>query len=434
MNGFAPNFQEEYVWPETDAEAVDESLCYHARMHQQAEKQVDIDFVNTNFEKLLRRMEDLFGPSKVVMGGWPEDFEKFVIKSVDWNASPGWPWRQWAPTNRDVFGFDGLRCDPVKLKMVEQAVARRWVQLESEPEADPIYIFIKPEPHKISKKLKKSWRLISSVGLTDTLIDRILYGNWLDKMIDVCLEIPAKAGWTPQRGGYKWMSKVFRNSQPLSIDKSCWDWTVLEWHVRFLERFVPCMVLFTNSEWKTVFLNRMKALFYKGEVKYKLNCGCVFTQLVTGIQKSGCLGTIGFNSLWQAADKEVATNFEDTILFSLGDDTVEEQPKMPLQHYLNNLRRTGAIVKEYDLGFPIKFGGHEFTETTCVPSYTAKHMYNLLHLDEQVAEETLTSYQFLYGFEENIRPFVQKLALEVAGPPAVLSDNYLWNWYTGIDM
>jgi len=431
MNLISPGFEAEYVWPETDAQAVDESLCYHARMNQQAREQVDDAFVDANMEKLLHRMEGIFSPSKVVMKGWPENFEKFIIDSVDWNASPGWPWRQWAPTNRDLFGFDGIRCDPVKLMAVEQAVARRWMELEDHPESDPIFLFIKPEPHKISKRDKKSWRLISSVGLTDTLIDRILYGNWLDKMIEVVLEIPPKAGWTPQRGGYKWMSKVFRSFKPLSIDKSCWDWTVQKWHAQFLDSFIPRMVLFVNSEWEQVFHNRMKALFSAGHVHYKLSCGCVYEQLVDGIQKSGCLGTIGFNSVWQVADQLLATNFDDAIIFSLGDDTVEREPRIPIPLYIQNLRRVGAIVKEYDLGFPIKFGGHEFTETTCVPAYKSKHMFNLLYLDPKFAEETMTSYQFLYGFDPTVLPFIQRLTLEVAGPSTVLSKEYLNYWYTG---
>ncbi len=431
MNKLSPDYAEHYVWPNMMSEDLDDSLCFHARMHAKARALCDFGWIYSNFFKLLHCLEDLFRPSKVVWDGWPADFEKFIVDSVDWTSSPGWPFKKNYPTNKELFGFDGLHCDPLRLKMVESAVRSRWNTLKEKPEADPIYVFIKPEPHKISKRDKKSWRLISGVGIVDTLVDRILYGKWLDRLITKWSEVPSKAGWTPQMGGFIWMSKVFQN--PCSIDKSAWDWTVQEWHIVLLKLFIPRMILKTTSEWLTVFNNRMKSLYHPEYVRYKPNCGCEFKQLVIGIQKSGCLGTIGFNSVWQVADHLLASDFSDDKIFALGDDTVQEMPCTGLDAYIANLRRTGAIVKEADVGFPIKFGGHEFTQTTCVPSYRDKHMFLLRHLDDKVSSETLTSYQYLYALDSDVLDLIQDVVVAKHGPEEVISEQYLREWYLGAE-
>lgn len=377
-------------------------------------------------------LERLYSCTKVVYTGWPTEFERFVKQSVDWNASPGWPWKEHYPTNRELFKFDGLRCDSMRLAMVEQAVRRRWNQLRENPVADPINVFVKPEPHKRSKVDKKAWRLISGVGLTDTLVDRILYGNWLDKLIDNWIRIPSKAGWTPSGGGYKWMAQTFRDRIPVSIDKSSWDWTVNEWHVSIILNFIPRMVVKVDEDWNAVYQNRMAALFGAGYPILKFPCKCEFVQLVDGIQKSGCLGTIGFNSIWQTASHIAIGGNPDDVFYSLGDDTAQEKPA-DLVKYVETLKKTGALVKEVEVGFPIKFGGHDFDDRTCNPSYVDKHMFNLLYLEDKVGLETLTSYQFLYALHDEGRQLIQDITLKLYGPEHILSYPYLYNWYHGYE-
>lgn len=431
MVELAGDFLEAFCWPPTCVEDVDDSLCYHSRQYLEALSRQDTTTLMP-LNKVLNQLEMTYSSTKVVQSGFPYDFEKFIRDSVDMQASPGWPWRSQYPTNKDLFKFDGVRCDPLQVAMVEAAVKTRWQELMEKPVADPIYCFIKPEPHKVSKKNKKAWRLISGVGLTDTLVDRILYGNWLDKAILKWPEIPSKAGWTPSLGGYLWMSRAFRGKQPLSVDKSSWDWTVGAWHVEVIRGLVPRMIVRHTDEWRTVFNNRIDAMFVAGNPVFKLRCKCRFTQLVTGIMKSGCLGTIGFNSILQYADHIAIGGDPDDVFFSLGDDTAQEDVG-DVEGYIAKLSKTGCLVKEYEQGFPIVFGGHKFDEKGCVPAYRQKHMFNLYHLAPKFALETLDSYQHLYALDPDMLQFIQKLILDMFGPEKILSVEYLEDWYKSLE-
>jgi len=430
MHIIAPDM-DGYSWPDVDGAAVDESLCFHSCRYREALCNFDM----RNYEKIpsvVRQLERIYSSTKVVYDGWPKNFKKFVMSRVDWNSSPGWPWKKNYPTNRDLFGFDGIDVQEDRMVMFESAVKQRWIDLINRPVSDPIFVFIKQEPHKQSKVDKKSWRLISGVGLTDTMIDAILYGNWLDSMIAKHREIPSKAGWAPSGGGFAWLAKSFRDKTPISIDKSSWDWTVGPWHIMLLEKLLPRMIFGKDEEWCSVFKNRFFSCFGAGGPVFKPSCGCEFNQLVDGIMKSGMLGTIGFNSIWQVAIHLAAGGSEDDLIFSLGDDTVQEKPR-DVSTYIQNLTGLGCIIKEYDLGFPIIFGGHVITENSCVPAYRAKHMYLLKYLEENVGVETLDSYRHLYALDSEVSIFLEKLMLRKYGPSDMLSQEYLREWYLAMD-
>lgn len=429
MRELGPGFETDFVWPETGVEAIDHSLCYHARKQVGSISRLDVSRLKST-DYVVDQLELLYKSTKIEYSGWPKHFHTFIRQNVDWNASPGWPWKRNYPTNRDLFLFDGAMCDPLRVAMVEQAVRTRWEELKQAPKADPIFCFVKPEPHKKSKAEKKSWRLISGVGLTDTLVDRILYGEWLERLVKSWPDIPSKAGWAPSGGGYRWLAKTFRGRTPLSIDKSAWDWTVNFWHVSIIERLIPRMIVGRDSDWNAVFSNRIQSLFMAGHPVFKFQCGCEFTQLITGIMKSGCLGTIGFNSIWQMA-AHIAVGADPTMVFhSLGDDTAQEMIN-PLNLYIEAIARTGAEVKEYDVGNPVKFGGHEFSETCCKPAYRNKHLYSLKYVEEKVLRETLDSYQHLYALDRDMLRFIQTVMVKNYGPSSILSREYLENWYEG---
>jgi len=431
MRELGKGFEDDFRWPDTDIAAIDDSLCYHSRKQQSSIERLDIESLkSTNF--IVDQLELAYQKTKIEYRGWPQDYAKFIRDSVDWNASPGWPWKRNYPTNRDLFLFDGVQCDPLRVAMVEMAVRQRWLDLITGPKSDPIYCFVKPEPHKISKVQKKSWRLISGVGLTDTLVDRILYGDWLDAMIKNWAEIPSKAGWTPSGGGFLWMAKTFRGRKPVSIDKSAWDWTVNYWHVSIIERLVPRMIVGRDSEWDYVFSNRIQSMFMAGNPVFKMQCGCEFTQLVTGIMKSGCLGTIAFNSIWQYASHLAVGAPPHSLLYSLGDDTVQEEMNN-MQYYVEMLGKTGAEIKEIDAGYPIKFGGHTFDLGGCVPSYRNKHLFSMKYLEDNVMLETLVSYQHLYALDPNMLRFIQTVMVRYFGPTSILSQDYLKNWYLALE-
>ncbi len=118
----------------------------------------------------------------------------------------------------------------------------------------------------------------------------------------------------------------------------------------------------------------------------------------------------------------------------MGDDTVQETVPN-LEEYLNRLSKTGCIVKEVDVGMPIKFGGHEFSEQGCVPSYRGKHMFNLLYLNDNptIEKSTLESYQHLYSLDKQPLRFLHNLVIDFYGPESVLSEEYLEDWYRKLE-
>lgn len=403
-------------------------MCYHARQYLKANEKYNPE----TLRPVIMPLERVYAATKVVWKGWPEDFSKFVRDHVEWQSSPGWPWKKHYPTNKDLFLFDGINVDPGRVRMVEEATKRRWRELLDGPEADPIFLFVKPEPHKRSKAEKRAWRLISGVGITDTLIDRILYGDWLDNMIQKWQYIPSKAGWAPQMGGFKWIAKAFRGKQPMCIDKSSWDWTVQGWHVDVIRALIPRMLFGLTPEWRRVFENRITALYEPGIPRFKTSCGCEFVQLVRGIQKSGLLGTIAFNSIWQFAAHLAVGGDEHDLFFSLGDDTAQESLNLS-ELYVEALGSTGAIVKQVDFGFPMVFGGHDITEKMCRPSYRAKHAFELHYLEEKVARETLDSYRHLYALDDQFSEFLERQTIKMFGPADVLSREYLRDWYIALE-
>lgn len=366
---------------------------------------------------------------------WLEQLDVHTIgQHVEMRASPGWPYKRQYGTNKELFGWDGFAAQEDRLGMVKTAAINRLRQLLEKPLADPIYLFVKPEPHKIKKKKLGAWRLISGVGLIDTLIDRALYGHLLDCLTAKYREVPSKGGWAPQRGGYVLIQRSFVN--PMAIDKSAWDWTVQEWMVEVLREVLPRLIYGVTDEWRTLLTNRFLALY--SLAVFKPQCGCEFSQLVTGIQKSGCLGTLAFNSIWQYACHVLALRrgklTDPGNFFCLGDDTIQESFDSPMatEVYMRELARTGCTVKEADFGWPTTFAGHkiarEDVDCACEPAYTSKHLYGLRYMSEEVRAETLVSYQQLYALKPVMRELVQRLLAD-ADVTLVLSPKRLEWWY-----
>lgn len=134
----------------------------------------------------------------------PSDFLTYehyarVVRSLDWNSSPGYPYMMRSPNNRTLFGVnDAGEPAESELRYYYEIVKRR---IEEKSIADPIRLFIKPEPHKEKKLVEGRYRLISSVSVVDQIIDHMLFGEMNQKMIQKWHSIPNKAGWSPVNGG-----------------------------------------------------------------------------------------------------------------------------------------------------------------------------------------------------------------------------------------
>nr|QHD64767.1 RdRp [Plasmopara viticola lesion associated sobemo-like 1] len=322
-------------------------------------------------------------------------------------------------TNGQILGWDGVNCDPERLKFVKAVVYDRFLRLKrGESHADNINVFIKQEPHKIDKIRDERFRLISAVSLVDTLIDRILFG-WLGRRaLNTVGKTPCLVGWTPLRGGWREMKAYYQNKPVICLDRSSWDWTVQEHVVDFWRQFVVALAPGAADWWVDMVNSRFDLLFR--DARFEFSDGTVVQQPVTGIMKSGCYLTLLLNSVSQSylhylAQARLGESPRNCQPHCVGDDTVQFSMKDPLA-YAKQLDLLGARVKGCKVQHWVEFCGFAFTNT-CFPVYWKKHLYKLKYSN---LSDVLVSYQIIYANEPEMFQLLQKIALRV-DPELVLS-------------
>lgn len=325
-------------------------------------------------------------------------------------------------TNKEVFGWDGIMCDPVRLRLVRLTVRQRFNELLAGNDyADPIKVFVKPEPHKPEKMRQKRWRLISAVSLVDTMVDRVLFG-WLGRQaLQQVGKTPCLVGWSPIRGRWRLMQYAYENKPVCCLDKSSWDWTVQPYMVRLWKRFLKNMAVGAAPWWCDMVDRRFKMLFQEAE--FKFSDGTIVKQAGGGIMKSGCYLTLLLNSVSQSmlhylANYRLGKNPLSYQPHCVGDDTV--QVSFPyLEDYVKQFEALGAKVKGFKVQHWVEFCGFAFANNTCFPAYWQKHLYKLRFAPN--LEETLKMYQVLYANEPVMLKYLRAVARQL-NPALVLSD------------
>jgi len=354
------------------------------------------------------------------------------LRDIEWDSTPGLPFSKQFTVNRDLFGWNGVTVDDAKTNLVYSAVKSRWRQLLVGTASDPIALFVKPEPHKAKKRDTKAWRIIHNVSIIDNLVSRILFGNFLDAAIQDYQLVPSKAGWAPSSGGFAWLHSQLGKTK-LMADKSAWDFTMQGWPILAFAGLLDRLYqhLEERDNWKVVAGNHLSSLFGDctlaiGEIRVK--------QVVTGVMKSGWLGTIGVNSIAQVAlhilaMKRLKADWRSSVPFAMGDDTIQgaDVPR----DYVKVLQQGGCIVKEHEFSEVCSFAGHTFTGYNCVPSYVAKHCWLLLHPDPSTQLEAIESYQYLYALHPEMLAVIQQILLSKGGASRYRSRELLRAWYYG---
>lgn len=432
--GYDP--EDYFTWPNETVENLKASFCYHGRQYADAVKRTvppterEVLIVLNRLEKTLSCIR-----TNIEKDYSFEKFKQIVTSTVDWTSSPGFPWCSQYPTNRELFGFDGFQVDPISTRKVFEAVHLRLRELEKGPKADPLKVFIKAEPIKKTKVEKGAYRLISGVGITDTLVDRLLMGNLCDRVIDTYDKQPILIGWNPAGGGWNWLRKKLNS--PLCADKSAWDWTVQPWMIEIVRRFVQRISFGVDATWNTRFNNRLDAL-YGENVIMKTDCDLQLRTIAAGVQKSGSLTTIFFNSLWQLAIHELATlrmGVEMPVPYCLGDDTVQDFPYGPdvMTEYVAALESTGARVKETTWHpTEFEFAGVKITDVPR-PLYGSKHGFRMIYMSPELAPETLYMYQLLYAYEPNLLSLIQAVLVRIGHLDKVRSTEFLCDHWTPLE-
>lgn len=337
-------------------------------------------------------MTHMLGDYRRVRWELPMDFlEKShylrVVNTLHWQSSPGYPYCLDVPTNGDLFRVVDGKPSPVATDRVWVLVQRRLL----EKEADPIRLFIKPEPHKLKKLNVGAYRLISSVSVIDQIIDHMLFDEMNHRMIQNYMMIPPKVGWTPYKGGWKVVPMNW-----LSLDKSAWDWSMEAWICELILRVREESSLSKDhpkwEDWKRLAKWRYSLLY--GCPEFVTSLGMYLKQKLPGVQKSGCVNTISDNSMAQDI-LHIRACLESsqrvTEQWTMGDDTYLE-PVSNLDDYVEKLGQYCHLKPAARSG---EFAGFRFVADRVEPMYKGKHAFNLLHFDS-ANREMLDSYQLMY--------------------------------------
>lgn len=329
--------------------------------------------------------------------GLPSDFMSFdhyrrALGNVKFTSSPGYPYMLRFPDNRCFFSaVDGV---PSMNRVVDV-----WHQIQhrlSMRDCDPIYLFVKPEPHKLSKKDRK--RVISSVSILDQIIDHMLFDGFNQAIVDNSLEGSAKVGWTPLVGGWKMFPLP-----GVSIDKKAFDWTVNPWLLECCLK-VRANTCTTQGElfdrWLELAKWRYSCLFQ--QPRFVLPNGEILEQKQPGVMKSGSVLTIVDNCIMQLVlhfrtltEIHPEEHWDDQVdwFWCLGDDTRQAEPRN-LAKYLDKLGEF-CIVKEWTRN--PEFAGYRFGPGGVMePLYKGKHAFNLYHASPKIEEDLAVAYSLLY--------------------------------------
>lgn len=344
-------------------------------------------------EKVLSYMEDWYKPCRWIL---PDDWFSFsrfmlVLRRLDNQSSPGYPYCRSHQTIGEWLGFDGFNYDSLKVQEL-------WldVQLVYRGQSDMVQrVFIKQEPHKVAKAREGRWRLIMSFPLNFQVFWHLLFDYQNDLEIKHSTSIPSQQGiWL--HGG-AWKNHVFRWKQmgyDVGLDKSAWDWTfpkwLLDWDLEFRFRMGHGSLM---HEWREHANKQWEMAFGKG-ARFITTEGYELEQLEPGIMKSGSVVTISSNSHAQAMLHVLVCLDEKVNPWPYpaccGDDTLQRLDQASVQGYL----KYGVVVKSASEG--LEFMGHEFLKNGPAPLYMEKHYNKFLHIDEEFVAEYLEAMCRLY--------------------------------------
>lgn len=317
--------------------------------------------------------------------------------------------------------------DKDRLIYFKHLVADRIRMLQIEATCDPIKIFVKPEPMKLEKLQQGRPRIISAVSLVDTFVDRLLFRRLFQRAVETCGQTHILVGFSPLGGNPSMLLSLLGASETYhSTDKSTWDWTVPYWLILAIRSVVRRLIVDAPDWFYDLMEKRFYCLF--AFPIFQFADGQQVQQEQPGIMKSGCYGTLIFNSIGQLIlDIVVALllGIDQPLPFVMGDDQIRNIT-IRLEEQLEMFKRLGFKVKSTTSKVP-EFVGFHFTKNSYLPAYNGKHAFALNHLTLQpeVAKATLMSYQLLYYHDESALREIRRLVRERGYVDAYVSDDRL---------
>nr|UHS71563.1 MAG: putative RNA-dependent RNA polymerase [Barnaviridae sp.] len=225
-------------------------------------------------------------------------------EEVKRDANPGFPWCLLGSTNGQLLDNHWETIVDAVLDRLERIrrhgnsiFGMTGAQLVSHGLRDPVRLFVKDEPHKLSKLDSGMLRLISNESLVDQLVTRILSYRQNKMEIANWTTCPSKPGISLDDDGLYEMGGHFQRALehgPLEAsDIKAWDWSVQEWEL--MADADRRAVLADSKDMYFHFLLRVQAHGVNNAV-YVLPDGRLLEGDMVGIQNSGSFNTSSTNS------------------------------------------------------------------------------------------------------------------------------------------
>lgn len=306
------------------------------------------------------------------------------------DSTPGMPYKLLGPTNEKVLEKFSTHIGQLVLARIHQLSKFNLHELKQLTAfglcerglCDPVRVFVKNEPHSKVKMSQGRYRIIASVSLVDSLVQRCLLQAQDELEIEMWTTHPSQPGLGFTRSMTKQFLKQIPEGDVAEADVTGWDWSVQGWEFE-AEAFMRVLLV---DSCPPLFARLLQNLLYVQSMSViSLSNGEMYQQLSPGIMKSGSKNTSSSNSRIRALAHYLLTDGDPWVL-AMGDDSLERW--FP-----------DAMAKYHALGHPIKtfaksgdvfeFCGHLYDRTTqtCRPVNVVKMMVRYCALPSPSAEQ-----------------------------------------------
>lgn len=316
------------------------------------------------------------------------------------DASPGSPCAKTALRNDQLLDILGERFNDIVLDRIEAILdlgEKELLELTRRERMDlnlmdPVRVFVKNEPHKISKIKEGRVRLIMSVSLVDKMIEMLISRHLCKLEIQNWRDIPSKPGigFSEQDNRSVYEDVTFSPFEMMYADVSGWDMSVKDWMIRDEADVIVKLCDNPSPVWEH--LLRMKAIL-ESESIFQFSDGELVVTNFKGIVNSGKQRTSRGNSFIRV---RLADLVGSRKTLAAGDDTVESKAEDAYNKYAS----FGITLKEYEpVTDSFEFCSHKYTPTGAYALNAEKMVMNLLHQNPTTPMEMRLS---LIGFRDEL--------------------------------
>lgn len=314
-----------------------------------------------------------------------------LLTTVKMDSSPGYPYLLTATTNAKLLESHATEIVDLVVKRIRhlQTSSPRCVmdmtpeQLMAGKYCDPVRVFVKQEPHTVEKIRQGRFRLISSLSIVDSLVERYFSFDLNKREIAHWTEVPSKPG-IHFMDGRDITSDVERLRDPVEADVSGWDWSVSEQELNH-EAYMRCKLC--TWENGTLMNNLVRARFTcLARSVFVTSDGDLYAQTVYGAMKSGCYNTSSSNSRIRVlVDRALGSK-----CIAMGDDSVGEY----IEDAVNKYESLGHTVKMYNRisSRSFEFCSHQYSDGRCYLKAWQRALFRLLNNKPSI--ELLNQFKF----------------------------------------